>query len=132
MRWGPRTRSASLRSCCGNVIFWESCFQNAGCILGVLLQFLALNWLNIWFFPMFGTKTQLLWGNLSIFDNKTPFFPQFWSKNSNKNYFFFKIGQFSAFIYIFFLIFGPKKLFSSSSAQSQLVFFGQKCPFFSI
>ena len=66
---------------------------------------------NIWFFPMLGTKTQLLWGNLSIFDTKTQIFPQFWPKNSNKNYFFFKLVNFWLYTQLFSQFLAHKILF---------------------
>ena len=100
-----------MLNACAEAHAFASLTQWKCSILGVLLPFLALNWLNIRFFPMLGTKTQLLWGNLSIFDTKTQIFPQFWPKNWNKNYYFFQIGQFLALYSIVFTIFGSQNPF---------------------
>ena len=96
MRWGPRVRFAHAVE-----MFY---FGSPASIFGTKLAQHQI-------FPMLGTKTKLLWGNLSIFDTKTQIFPQFWPKNWNKNYYFFQIGQFLALYSIVFTIFGSQNPF---------------------
>ena len=96
MRWGPHVRFAHAVE-----MFY---FGSPASIFGTKLAQHQI-------FPMLGTKTKLLWGNLSIFDTKTQIFPQFWPKYWNKNYYFFQIGQFLALYSIVFTIFGSQNPF---------------------
>ena len=123
MRWGPRTRSASLRSCCGNVVFWESCFQKpdpTGWHKNNIAQ-------EMWYF---GRPPSIFpfWGKFSqIF---CPFLEHFcyMLRNGLGNNTCLKSVN-----CIFFLncsIFGPKNSFFSFQAQPQLVSFWPKKSFF--